>query len=451
MSNPHDGSHSTDAIGTRDVDKEASQIMKKAQDSARPRPPGETPGVEASMLRCVEYIQLATVERYDRSTYVPSAHMLFTTIQELDLPLLTLRQFSSELLRWTPLHTRLYYGILFYIQTLRAMNTVSLLSSTNSVFLREFLDIYPPESLPIAGPLVVFFKALTACDAPLPEYGAISPYLPPNTGLDADQHGALPQDLRVLLPNITGIRNGIANTRLPLVNAAHVIWDHNLHNPTAGAAALPIAHNTPNHLARDARITPGTVHPVNMSPQALRAYATAAGHIRIPATPNLVANMSWSTYLGFSTDFSWFGHLASQMQKHSRFFQGSTTLASCAPKDGPTSLVINEQVQHYPNRNAHRDAAIESISHTTQSHALVPSVSPPCDKLGLFTQLNWIPSANFGPNDHAGAIDHTRHGPFWNITPARSFSQQFNPAHLVSQVIAQDFILDRPTQPGPSK
>lgn len=202
--------------------------------------------------------------------------MLFATIQEMDTPLLTLRQFSSELLRWTPLHTRLYYGTLFYVQTLRAMNSVSLLTSTNTVFLHTFLDYYHPESLPIAGPLVVFFKNLTVCDASLPKYGENLPALPANTEMGAAEHGALPVTTRTLLPNIAGIRNGLHTSGLPLVNNAHVAWDNNLANSAANAAAVPSAHDANNHLARDARITPGTIHPVNMSPQGFRFYATVS-------------------------------------------------------------------------------------------------------------------------------------------------------------------------------
>lgn len=141
--------------------------------------------------------------------------------------------------------------------------------------------------------------------------------------------------------------------------------------------------------------------------------------------------MSWSTYLGFGADISWFGHLAAQIQKHSRFFQGYTTLAACSPKDGPSPLVICAQQHIYADRNAHRAAAIESVDYTTIAHSLTATVLPPCDKISLFTQLNWIPSPNFGPDDTAGALGVTRLGPYWQITPQRSLTQQFDPSLLV--------------------
>ena len=67
------------------------------------------------------------------------------------------------------------------MQILRAMDKAGILTSAVQIVLRTFLDHYPTTALPIAGPMVLFFKSLSACEAPNPEYGMITPHVPVTT------------------------------------------------------------------------------------------------------------------------------------------------------------------------------------------------------------------------------------------------------------------------------
>jgi hypothetical protein len=75
----------------------------------------------------------------------------------------------------------------------------------------------------------------------------------------------LSQSAHYYLYNISVIINGLHTTRLILHNNSHIVRDHNLANPVANATAVSPAHDANNHLSRDARMTPGTIHPVNFA------------------------------------------------------------------------------------------------------------------------------------------------------------------------------------------
>lgn len=64
----------------------------------------------------------------------------------------------------------------------------------------------------------IFFKSLCACKFPYSEYARIPPLLGVTTAMNADQNGVLPPLVRCFFPNISGIRNGILNTRLAPIN-----------------------------------------------------------------------------------------------------------------------------------------------------------------------------------------------------------------------------------------
>ena len=48
------------------------------------------------------------------------------------------------------------------------------------------------------------------------------------------------------------------------------------------------------------------------------------------------------------------------------------------------------------------------------------TVTPPAEKLGMFTLLNWVPAPNICPDNNNP--DDTRNGPYWNITPINAQS-----------------------------
>jgi hypothetical protein len=299
-----------------------------------------TPGIEMTMLKCVQHIPPIIIQTPEVSTFVPNSAMLYYVLHEMDLSLLGNRQWSSKLPRWTPLHDRVYYGILFYIQTLRCMKEAGKISTDLRQFLFSFEQNYPLESLVIAGPLIPFFKALTVCSPPYPEYGLVTPVIPNSPGAVVNNHQSLPSAVKVLLPNLVGLFRGVANMRRPLLaNNVPINWNHNLANPTGNAVA--IAHTAPNQQSRDCLVTPGTMTDIGFNNRQKVAYQGETSIVRFPSVPaNAVLN-DWPSYFGLSDDPSWFSELIGQMIAHASFFKGTSTLGNMSPRNGNTGLVQN--------------------------------------------------------------------------------------------------------------
>lgn len=116
------------------------------------------------------------------STYIPCSHFMFYIIHHLNDLLIDNFYFKRSCPEYHPYILRLYFGILFYIQTLRAMNDVGLLNSTRYEFLTRFLDAHPLESLSIPGPLLPLFKTICTSQPEYGNYAKLSPTLPNHLG-----------------------------------------------------------------------------------------------------------------------------------------------------------------------------------------------------------------------------------------------------------------------------
>jgi hypothetical protein len=190
---------------------------KHEQDSEAPKKT-QTPGVEQTILKAVADIPLLVRPYPEVSTFVPSAHMMYYVLHVMDTSLISIKHWSSQLPRWNPLPSRAYYGILFYIQTLRCMKAAGILPGDLMRFLNTFEESFPFESLIIAGPLTPFFKALSVCSPPYLEYGYVTPALPALPGATIASHLALDLRVRTLLPNLIGLYRGIHTSKITIGN-----------------------------------------------------------------------------------------------------------------------------------------------------------------------------------------------------------------------------------------
>lgn len=447
MSKPHE----TDPVGARNLDAEAQARLPYNQGKEKadkPHPSSDsnsepTPGTEQTMLLAVAQLKLTLAPRLIASTYVPNAHMMFTVLNDMDNLLMTNRYWSSKVTRWSPLHTRIYYGVLFFVQTFRCMITSGIAPPVIRRFMKDFEDDYHLERLPIAGPLVPFFRALAVCEPPFTNYGNISPTVPTRPGCTVANACTLEPHIRVLLPNLTGLRRGVANMRRPLAARAALSWDHNLGN-TSGPA-VPVSFNASNEQSRDARIMPGTVHQIGWSMRTRVTYQEEPTQLQIPDVPANHASADWPDFLGLSENMQWFGALAQQAQQHASYFKGATNLATVSPFNGACGLIQVIATRPLPERNSHRDAQVELIDHRAYATSLATVVSPPSDMMACFTQINWKPPINFSSiDDTTGDIGVTLHGPWWNVSPEQTTTTEYDPSLLVPQILAQHMHVERP-------
>lgn len=234
--------HKTDPIGARDLADEAGKDLGfKQPDSNRPTAGKATTsersrsnGADPSMLVTVNVLELIRIPHEDPSTSVPNAHMMYTVISAMDELMLTDRYWSTRALRWSPIVSRIYYGTLFMISIFRCMVHSGTASPAIRSLRRDFKADFPYESLPIAGPVMLFFTALAVCHPPNMEYGIVSLSVPDGTGANIATNQALS-----LLPNLTGLRRAYNRSRHIVVNNAQD-WDFNLNTDQPHAIHAPI-------------------------------------------------------------------------------------------------------------------------------------------------------------------------------------------------------------------
>lgn len=312
--------------------------------------------------------------------------------------------------------------------------------------LQAFESVFSLDQLPIPGPLVPFFKALSMCNTPFPEYGPVSPFIPPFTGATTGRNQLLSDDIMCLLPNMPAMFRGYHNMRRP--NAAGngaLPYDHDLgDHMTAANAPVPRGFAAANDQASNANITPGTMHPLTWSAVDCTKFQRSPTRVVIPFVPaNAAAN--WKQFLGFNTDVAWFSTILDLMQLYCKHWKGTSTLASMSPINGDSCLTIVTLTDVFADRDAHRgNNALATPFNGEASCQFVPD-NDLSSRLSMVTHTNIILPPNYGPNDNIGAVGTTRFGPYWNVAPIRSLSTNYNPSILVGSVLANHLHLDRPS------
>lgn len=438
--------HQTDAIGVRDVDSEGpGKLVDKTRGPGKKTDDSVKRTTDVDLLNAVKGIDVSTVLRKEPSTFVPNAHVLYYVLSQMDDLMTMNRTWNSKEVRWCPLLSRIYVGILFYIQTFRVMRTAGIASSEVKQILRDFESEFDYSNVPIPGPLVPFFKALSASQPPYEEYGVVSPIIPRDIGCtDATGH-ALREPLCYLLPNLAGLFNSYANIlRVDQGNA--LPWDYNFSTPTGAAA--PVAYNGATLQLQVASISPGTVYPLVWNQRKRNDFQRSLTRIRgIPSIAGNAGEVSLTDLIGLSDNPRWFGELTGIMTMYCQYFQGSTSLSTCSTLDGPCAQFICVGTDDYPDRTTHiTGLADERIGFYARAESSRIDDSPPSSAYSLLTQINWRPPLNFGhTDDNIGTVGSTLTGPWWNVAPLRSQSQRYSPTVGIPEVIADKYYMDKPS------
>jgi len=437
-----------DVIGSRDVSTERIKIIspakrraeeeKKDSRNTRAKNSGVTLSTLSEILRGASLFRIPNPTCMNMcSTLVPSAQFMYSVIYTMDRLVKNDKQFSQSTPQWMPLYTRLYYGILFIIQTLRCMSVNRLTDVDQDCVLQRFLEAYPLNRLSIAGPLLPFFKALTSCQAPKPGFGVIVPYIPHDLGADQASGHALRSYVRHLLPNLVGIFRGITNSRA--VGQDPRDYDWNLEN-TAAQVASPVGPNGNTRMTQDARIMPGTIRPVPYTRREKLDWRDQPIHLSIPQFPANGGSLTIAEYLGFDQGLDWFGQLLEIMIQYNNHFRGNSTLSDCSVSDGDYLLVECQQATMYPDASGHRRGDVNNVDLSVFARSRADSVSKPCDDIGFATQINWHPAVNFAPVAQGEPTQFE--GPWWNSVIAVN-SVTLNPELTLSALVAQEYYIPK--------
>ena len=186
-----------DALNQRDIDAESSKpkiedATGKAKPPAKVNPPAKkagkvnikSPSGATDMLLDFSRLKLVPNAHVEKSSFIPCCIQMYRIVHAMDSLIAQNQNLLKQTRFWHPLISRLYHGLLFIIQTLRAMEYSKLISASQRKFLHQFLSHYPPDVLIVAGPLLPIFKALSCTRSALNAFNLISPYLPDELGTE---------------------------------------------------------------------------------------------------------------------------------------------------------------------------------------------------------------------------------------------------------------------------
>lgn len=157
-------------LGTKDAtDSKSSSALKDLED-VNP----ELPGLSAILSKYAENY-VTRIDNGHRSYLIPSAMKMFHILNLMDTHLSDNYYARRSLPTWFPTTSRLYFAILWTYQIARVMSDNSKLAPQDEAFLNDLVKKCPPEKLAIPGPLMPFFKAVTAS---IPENKYIKPVVP---------------------------------------------------------------------------------------------------------------------------------------------------------------------------------------------------------------------------------------------------------------------------------
>lgn len=324
------------------------------------------------------------------SYYQPSCLAMDYLLHEVNLALCDNDNFLRYCPSYHPYYLRLYYGILFWIQCLRAREYSRKLTTEESSFLESFNTAFPYQGLPICGPLLLLFKTLCCSQPEIDTYGLVIPELPARPGPEY-RHEFIRGDLHhFFLPNIPGIFALIDNLHDIVMDA-----DEDFEFPEA-AEHVPIPpgnaqatffgthlfspHAQLNEFERYSLNSPGLQFPCEADSRINRSFSREYDSFYFPA---LLADDELSTIEKFLhlTDKVWFEQIVIVAAKSAAFFNESGTLADCAP----FGLPVNQITCHIHAKDppatapAHTADASARLGHslhmTTSMRQVIPTVA----------------------------------------------------------------------------
>lgn len=260
------------------------------------------------------------------------------------------KRWTDNCAGWVPPISQMYISLLIYVQIIRAMDSSNVLppGSPLANFYSTFLSMYPLSELWIPGPLVSFFRSLSAFwPSADDQFGNVSPSLPNTPGWTVANifrlaaHNGTDQ-VNYLLPNISVFISRLRTITTTALEA----------NMTQGTFSTHV--EGPNHLSSLFGRTltdDANEHHILISPGAAFAYpdnlglwinaSSSLGRLSIPndlvatAGANQTAPIDqWTAFFRLSqnaNEHSWIGPVSAVMAKYSQFYNGSTSLEDIVP------------------------------------------------------------------------------------------------------------------------
>jgi hypothetical protein len=447
-------SQTADALGTRDIDSESSKpkLVNSRPSKAAPRTGSSAPAPTTELnpiLFATANFPYLPHNRLTTSTFVPCTQLLFAIAAHLDNIMCSTYSWTQSQPAWHPIITRVYIAFAVYYQILRAMRSARNIPMTYNNLLDHIISIIPAENMPIPGPLVPFFEAISSSATGLPGFSNVAPHIskvttPKNSGfnlpdmynLHLPNYHLLMTQLRFFVSDHNYIfRSDLAHTKVRLSDNDAVLDEQAIRRWRTAAAnpALRPPMNVPRRVAENFTAFGSTLSPP----------AVFVSH------ENSQLSLEHLLYLGHD-DPSFIARLTPIFVEYAKYFTNSKSLADCSPSgsaagqitgtlqnDVPTPVLGAETVYDALTL----DAAVPAWDSTSQySH---PNLSLP----EFFEHQAALVNINVNdtlPGRAFGIGTNTNLGPFWTLLPNYRLSPLVDVYSVLRNIISNEMFLDHP-------
>jgi len=300
------------------------------------------------MLGAAYHLAIGSISQPSISSFIPSAGNLFMMLYEMTSLLVDNTLLHEMYPGFCSVSLYLYYSHVYYYQVLRAREATGhgVLSRIERRVLTLYKQVGPPESWPIAAPLIGFISSIGSHKSENPMFSWIVPSLP---DLSVNHSGTATTPTY----SLTGLSEVTSASLIPIVPA----YQQFLHNIGEDTAKFENEHLYPKGSA-----TLGTSTFLGLASSATTAAsfqtlafneawnaapenASLNGQIefdtkrkiikrwKVPTIPDTAELTNLQAFLGLgdSTPHEWMKHLLTTSAFANRFFPGSTTLAEISP------------------------------------------------------------------------------------------------------------------------
>ncbi|CAL1353183.1 unnamed protein product [Linum trigynum] len=375
--------------------------------------------------------------RLNLSSYTPSCLMMDYIVHCINRALADNFYFKRASPNYHPYILRLYFGIIFWIQCLRAGNNVAAIPIEHHQFLTSFLSFHPLETLPIPGPLLVLFKTLCCSQPEIKSYGTVYPRLPTHPGPKKRSKFVSKAIANHFLPNVPGIfallhhLNSLVNAKLEPIYpklGKHCPVPAEGESPTTfGHHIFPASSAERTELEKWSLVTPGLQYPCEADQKLNEAFAERFGKFGFPkmSADDDLTNI-WA-FMGMEHKMAWFNQVKGVAETAAEFFDGSGTLADCSVDEGLVSNQIvcvmssceanKQKLKNVPTCSADWESLMAPFTFKLKTTAR--SLPPFAEAAAAYSQTHI--RVHEGHPMYGSFGQKSKHdGPFWEIRPIES-------------------------------
>jgi hypothetical protein len=378
-----------------------------------------SPVSASDFLYGFKHMTISYASRKKVNSFFPTAYMMYYIIHEMNVLLCEHFYFKRDAPNYHPLLLRIYFGIVFMIQSLRAQHAANALYGDQFDFLEKFLDAYPVDTLPIPAPLIHIFKSLCASRPEIPQYGYVTPVVPENlwsTQLKDAPVGSVYNHFPNI-PYMLALYNLLNNSTLK--GSVKDIKTY-LGNGTddRSFAGYTYDKDPAQWLQTRARqlMSPGMEHALEGTASFNKDfYENRFDNLEVPAPSSNDKVKFVDEFLYMSKKVSWFRDLVEIASSAAKYFEGSGTLADCSPV-GPPVCQIQVTVSEVDFDTLPTGFATGK-SFYADGHMKLTTSSRTIDQLSMImASASHLNMRYRGTN----AITSRQEGPFWSLGPIES-------------------------------